>query len=285
MLGCHLSVAGGLHNALIQAHQFHFEALQIFTKNQRQWAAPPLTAQQVAQWQAAWKQAPGVRQVVSHDSYLINLASPGGDVRSKSIALFRDEIQRCEALGISCLVAHPGSHLNEGEAAGLARIIDALNEIHDALPGYSTVTCLENTAGQGTNLGYDLKHLRVIIDGVKEPQRLAVCIDTAHSLEAGYDLTSAAGARGFIDELEAVVGLHRVRVMHVNDSKTERGSRVDRHAHIGFGHVAGEALSVLLREPRLAQAPKIVESPEGEAEDGRSWDEVDVEALRKLAGV
>ncbi len=282
MFGCHLSIAGGLHNALISAQGYRFECCQVFTKNQRQWAAPPLKREQIAEWQRTWK-ASGVEQVVSHDSYLINLGSPGGDVRAKSIDLFRDEIERCEALGIPYLVAHPGSHLKEGEEAGLRRIIEALDEVHAALPGCKTLTCLENTAGQGTNLGYDLKHLRTIIAGVREPERLGVCIDTAHTLEAGYDLTSAAGAQAFVQELEEVIGLDRVRVMHVNDSKTPRGSRVDRHAHIGEGHVSGEAFAVLLTHEVLSKVPKVTETPPGKSPDGREWDEVNVEALRKLA--
>ena len=281
LFGSHLSIAGGLHNALISAKGYGFECVQVFTKNQRQWKCSPLTDAQIRDWQAHQKDT-GITDVVSHDSYLINLGSPGGELREKSIATFREEIERCEALGIAHLVTHPGAHVGEGEAAGLARIVQAIDQVHAELPGYRTITCLENTAGQGSSLGYDLRHLRAIMDAVKQPERLGVCIDTAHSLEAGYDLTSAAGAKAFLKELDNVVGLEHVRVIHVNDSKTPRGSRVDRHAHIGHGHVSLEAFRVILRHKAFRRTPKVLETPKEKDEKGRDWDEVNVRTLRDL---
>jgi deoxyribonuclease IV len=281
MFGSHLSTAGGLHNALLAAEKLDCDCVQVFTKNQRQWSAAPLKDEAVRLW-ADHRRRIGLDHITSHGSYLINLASPGGPTRPRSIAALRDEIERCEALHIPLLVTHPGAHGGEGEPAGLQRIVQALDEVHAELPGYRTVTCLENTAGQGSCLGHRLEHLRQIIESVREPQRLAVCIDTAHSLAAGYDLTSAAGARRFLDELEEVLGLKLVRAMHINDSKTPRGSRVDRHEHIGRGHIPLDAFQVIIRHRVLRGVPKLLETPKDLAPDGRPWDEINLRVLRGL---
>lgn len=281
MYGSHLSISGGLHLALTGARDLHMDCVQVFTKNQRQWTAPPLTDAQVSEWKAA-QQSTGITQTVSHDSYLINLASPDAEARGKSTRLFRDELGRCEALGIPYLVTHPGSHMGTGEESGIARIAEALDQLHAELRGLRVVTCLEVTAGQGHSLGYRFEHIRAIRDAVREPERLAVCIDTAHMIEAGYDLTSAQGMRATLDELDSVVGLKLVRVIHVNDSKTPRGSRVDRHEHIGHGHVAMEAFGVLVNEPAFAGVQKILETPKDIAPDGRPWDVVNIETLKGL---
>ena len=281
MFGSHLSIAGGLHNALIEARELGMDCVQVFTKNQRQWASKPLTDEQIQLWQHH-RQETGIDRVVSHDSYLINLANPGGETRKKSLALFRDELLRCEALAIGDLVTHPGSHLGGGEAAGLELIAQALDQLHEDLPGLAVITCLEVTAGQGTNLGAAFGHIERIIDTVQQPERLAVCLDTAHMLAAGYDLTSAKGCREVLGELDNSLGLDRVRVIHVNDSKAPRGSRVDRHEHIGHGHVSLDALKVIVKHPTFKQVPKILETQKAEAPDGRPWDAVNLEVLRGL---
>ncbi|MEX0777805.1 MAG: deoxyribonuclease IV [Phycisphaeraceae bacterium] len=281
MFGSHLSIAGGLHNALLKARELGMDCVQVFTRNQRQWSAPPLTEDEVRTWNAH-RRSTKVNMVVSHDSYLINLASINGDVRGKSIALFRDELERCEALAIPYLVTHPGAHLGAGEEAGLTAVAMALDEIHDALPGYRTVTCLEITAGQGTSLGHSFEHLRRIIEQVKDPARLAVCLDTAHLLAAGYDLTSAKGAQATLDEMDDVLGLKLVKAIHMNDSKTPRGSRVDRHAHIGQGHVSREAFRVLVNHRAFRKTPKLLETPKEDAPDGRPWDVINLAVLRRL---
>ena len=282
MFGSHLSIAGGLHNALIEARRLRMDCVQVFTKNQRQWHAPPLTQEQLNLW-AEHRRKTKMGPVVSHDSYLINLAGPSGDVRRKSIALFRDELLRCEQLEIPLLVTHPGAHLNRGgERAGIKRVVSALDRLHRDLPGLAVVTCIEATAGQGTNLGYRFEHLRQIVDAVADPQRLAVCVDTAHLLAAGYDLTSAAAATTVCQELDDVVGLNLVKAMHMNDSKTPLGSRVDRHEHIGHGYVSVEAFRVLVNHPRLREVPKILETPKGEGPNGRDWDAVNLARLRRM---
>lgn len=281
MFGCHMSIAGGLENALYEAQSLQMGCLQVFTKNQRQWKAPPLTEEQVERWKAAQEQT-GLERVVSHDSYLINLASPKTEVRRKSIALYREELTRCDRLGIRHLVMHPGAHLGEGEAQGIAAVAEAFNKLHAELPGLKVITCLEITAGQGTTLGYTFEQLAQIIEQVHEPQRMGVCLDTAHLLGAGYDLTSKAGAQRVLKECDAVLGLDRVHVLHLNDSKAQRGSRKDRHEHIGHGYVSLDAFSVVVNAPKLKHATRILETPKAQAPDGRPWDVVNIEALKRL---
>jgi len=281
MFGSHLSIAGGLENALIEARRLDMDCVQVFTKNQRQWNCKPLTDEQVDAWKHHLKETQ-IKQTVSHDSYLINLASPKPDTLKKSIDLFREELTRCEALGIPWLVTHPGAHMKEGEDVGLKRVAASLDQLHADLPGLNTVTCLEVTAGQGTSLGYAFEHLRAIIDQVNAPQRLAVCLDTAHMLAAGYDLTSTAGAKGVLQEIDAVIGLDLVKVVHMNDSKVARGSRVDRHEHIGHGHVALGAFKVLVNDRYLKRVPKVLETAKEDAPDGRPWDAINLQTLRDL---
>jgi deoxyribonuclease-4 len=281
MFGSHLSIAGGLENALIQADAYGMDCVQVFTKNQRQWRVPELTDDQIERWQSH-RRSTGLKEVVSHDSYLINLASPKQDTRQKSIDLFREELVRCEKLNIPYLVTHPGSHMKEGEDAGLGRVAEALDQLHEELPDLSVITCLEVTAGQGTQLGYRFEHLADLIDRIEQSDRLGVCLDTAHMLAAGYDLTSEKGTRAALRALDRLVGLERVHCIHMNDSKVERGRRVDRHAHIGHGYVSDEAFRVLINHRRLKHVPKILETAKGENDQGRPWDEVNLEALRAL---
>ncbi len=281
MFGSHLSIAGGLHHALEEARGLGMDCVQVFTKNQRQWSGKPVDDAAVDLWRRHQAQT-GIGVTVSHDSYLINLASPNAETLGKSRGLFRIELLNCEALGIPWLVTHPGAHMGEGEEAGLAAVAASLDAIHADLPGLTTVTCLEVTAGQGTSLGWRLDHLQRIIERIKQPERLAVCLDTAHLLAAGYDLTGAAGMRSVLDEIDATVGLDRVKVVHVNDSKTPRGSRVDRHAHIGQGHVAMAAFVELVNHRHFRGVAKILETPKEDAPDGRPWDAINLAALRGL---
>ncbi len=283
MLGSHLSIAGGLHNALIKASEYGMPCVQVFTKNQRQWKAPRLKDDQIREWQK-YRNETGIKVVVSHDSYLINLASPKQEIFEKSDKLFREELLRCELLDIPFLVTHPGAHLGEGEESGLKKIAEALDQIHDDLPGLKTITCLEITAGQGTSLGHKFEHLAAIRDMVREPERLAVCLDTAHMLAAGYDLTSADGWKKTMQLCDEVVGKELVRVMHLNDSKTPRDSRVDRHAHIGHGHVDLAVFAEIMNDPDLQPVPKILETAkEDDPETGQPWDLINARVLMDLA--
>lgn len=281
MFGCHMSIAGGLENALFEAESLGMGCLQVFTKNQRQWLAPKLTDEQVARWKQV-QQDTGLTRVVSHDSYLINLASPKKDVRRKSIELYREELTRCERLDIPHLVMHPGAHLGEGEEQGIVAIAEAFNQLHQQLPDLAVITCLEITAGQGTTLGYTFEQLAAIIEQVEQPQRMGVCLDTAHLLGAGYDLTSAAGAKSVLKQCDKVIGLDRVHVLHLNDSKVPLGSRKDRHEHIGHGYVSLDAFEVVVNTAKLKHATRILETPKAESPDGRPWDVVNIETLQSL---
>ncbi len=266
MYGSHLSIAGGMHNALLEAEKFHFDTVQVFTKNQQQWKCKPLDPEAVELWSSHRARLKfGV--TVSHDSYLINLASPDDRLWRASINLFIEELSRCATLQIPYLVTHPGAHMGTGEDAGLSRIAAALDECHACAPADGVITCLEITAGQGSSLGYRLEHLATIIERSRNPERLAVCLDTAHLFAAGYDIRGNK-YDAFRKDLEKTLGLSRVKVLHVNDSKKDLGSRVDRHEHIGLGKIGKTGFIPLLRDPAWKNIPKILETPKGAAPAG-----------------
>lgn len=282
MYGSHLSIAGGMHLAVHKALGFGMTTVQVFTKSQKQWAAPEILPEACAGWCAAVEEA-GFAETVCHDSYLINLASADETLWRKSVEAFSEEIRRCDVLKIPLLVTHPGAHLGSGEAAGLKRVNEGLNAAFK-LQGKksSTVVCLEITAGQGTSLGYKLEHLAELMEKSKYPERLAVCLDTAHLLAAGYDFRGRKyGA--FKKELEQTVGVKKVRCLHLNDSKKDLRSRVDRHDHIGKGFVGLDGFRPIVRDKDWKKVPKILETPkDGTDEKGRDWDVVNLEALRGL---
>jgi deoxyribonuclease-4 len=286
MFGAHLSIAGGMHNALLAAEKLGCDTVQVFTKNQQQWKCSPLTAECIAEWTQHAKRLK-FKKTISHDSYLINLAATNKEFWRKSVELFVEELTRCRLLGIPYLVTHPGAHMGEGEEAGITKIVAALNVIHDQVPDEprgGVITCLEVTAGQGSCLGCKLEHLAEIIARVKSPERLGVCLDTAHLFAAGYDFRGAKKYAAFRKELATTVGLKRVKVIHMNDSKKDLGSRVDRHDHIGLGKIGLEGFKPFVRDPAWRNVPKILETPkEGKDPKGREWDAANLAALRDLA--
>jgi deoxyribonuclease-4 len=266
--GAHMSIAGGLHKAFGQGERAGCQALQIFSKNQQQWRAKSLTDAEIATFKAEHQRL-GSWPLVVHDSYLINLASPKDDLWEKSIAAFGEELERCAALGIPHLVTHPGAHTGSGEDAGLLREADALNRLFDAGTGGETVVLLENTAGQGSCLGYRFEHLARLIELVEHDERLGVCVDTCHLLAAGYDIRTPEAYAATFAEFDRVIGLDRIRVFHLNDSQKDLGSRVDRHTHIGNGCVGLEGFRALVNDSHFADLPMILETPKGDdlAED------------------
>ena len=286
MFGSHLSIAGGMHNALTKAEELGCETVQVFTKNQQQWKCKPLEAEAVECWSRECGRLK-FEQTVSHDSYLINLASPDPVLWEKSVELFVEELKRCLLLRIPYLVTHPGAHVGQGEETGLKRVAEALDIIHQRVPkkfaGHAVITCLEITAGQGTCLGCKLEHLATIIDLVDEPARLGVCLDTAHLFAAGYDFRGRKYA-GFIKNVDGTVGIDRIKVWHLNDSKRELNSRVDRHEHIGRGTIGLDGFRPIVRDKRWAAVPKILETAKEKSPDGREWDVVNLEVLRGLMG-
>jgi deoxyribonuclease-4 len=280
VFGSHLSIAGGMHNALLKAEEHGFATVQVFTKNQQQWKCKPLDEAGINEWKKHRKRLKFTK-TVSHDSYLINLASADDLLWRKSVDLFVEEVMRCKLLGIEYLVTHPGAHLGTGEEAGLRRVAEALDIVNNRVGECDVITCLEITAGQGSSLGYKLEHLARIIEGVREPKRLGVCLDTAHLFAAGYDFRGAK-YDAFRKQIEKTIGISRVKVLHLNDSKKPLGSRVDRHEHIGRGTIGIEGFRPFVRDEAFANVPKILETPKLKAEDGREWDEINFETLRSL---
>jgi deoxyribonuclease-4 len=252
----------------------------MFTKNNNQWKAPPIAEAQIANFRAALAET-GIVDPVVHNSYLINLASPDEALWVRSIDAMTIEVERCAALGITDLVAHPGAHVGAGEEAGLDRIAAGLDEVQRRTRGTGVRIDLETTAGQGSCLGHRFAHLGAILERVAEPERLGICADTCHIFAAGYSLDPGEGYDGTMDELDRSVGLSRVRLWHLNDSLRERGSRVDRHAGIGLGHLGLEPFRRLVNDPRFQAIPMILETPKGTV-DGEDLDARNLRVLRQL---
>ncbi len=282
MFGAHLSIAGGLHNALLSAERLGMDTVQIFTKNQQQWRVPPLSDEAIAEWKQHARRLK-FKKTAAHASYLINLAAANPQFWRQSVELFVEEIRRCHLLGVPYLVVHPGAHVGAGEEAGLAKVVASLDVIHEQIPeaAKSVTTCLEITAGQGSCLGCKLEHLAAIIEQVKHPKRLGVCLDTAHLWAAGYDFRARKYGK-FRRQIEATIGIRAIKVWHLNDSKKERGSRVDRHDHIGLGKIGLDGFKPIVRDDAFKNVPKITEVPLGAADDGRLWELKNIEVLRSL---
>jgi deoxyribonuclease-4 len=268
-LGAHTSVSGGIYQAFERGVESTCNVIQIFVKNQMQWKAKPLTEDDVVAFKKAQKET-GIKTVVAHDSYLINLGSPDDALWEKSIHSFVSELERCEAIGVKGLVAHPGSHVGAGEEWGLTRIANALDIVHERTPNLKVKTYLETTAGQGTNLGHKFEHLRSIIDQTADSNRLAVCVDTCHIFAAGYDIRSKETYAASMKELIKVLGIRRIQAFHLNDSKKDLGSRVDRHDHIGEGKIGIEAFRELMNDERFSKIPMFLETPKADDMDRKN---------------
>lgn len=281
LLGAHMSISGGAHLAPARGVAAGCTVIQIFTQNSNQWRGKMPTDSDVATFKEKRAES-GILDIVSHDIYLINLASAPGETRDKSMIAFQEEMQRCSRLGIDKIVMHPGSHLGEGEDVGLNRIIAAFNTLFATTPEFTGKVLLENTAGQGTNLGFRFSHLKTIIEGSDFPGRFGVCLDTCHSFAAGYDLTTAAGYAATFEEFDREIGLQRLACFHMNDSKKGLDSHVDRHEHIGQGLLGLAPFRMLLNDPRFTAVPKILETPKG---DNDEMDGVNLKLLRSLIGV
>jgi deoxyribonuclease-4 len=262
LLGAHMSIAGGIHKALERGKSVGCDIVQIFTKSSNQWKAKPLTDDDLRLFDDA-KKATGISIVVGHTSYLINLASPDPVTYKKSVDSLRLELERSEALGLPALVLHPGSHLGEGEEAGLRKIAKSLDAVHKALPGLTVKIALEITAGQGTNLGFRFEQIARIIDLTKEPERLAACFDTCHAFAAGYDIRTKKAYTATMRQFDDVIGRDRLAVIHLNDAKKELASRIDRHEHIGKGQIGLDGFRWLLNDRRLRRIPMSLETPKG----------------------
>ncbi|MBI4483473.1 MAG: deoxyribonuclease IV [Acidobacteria bacterium] len=262
LLGAHMSIAGGVDRAIERGREVGCRTLQIFVRNNMQWASRPLSDQEVRRFDEL-RAVTGISPIVAHDSYLINLASTDTVCYRKSMRTFREELERCEILGIPCLVTHPGACLTSTEEDGLRRIADSLNELLNRTRGYRIQVCLETAAGQGTNVGYRFEHLARILDRVNQKDRVGICIDTCHIFAAGYDIRTPEGYEQTLESFHRILGIDRVRVIHANDSKKGLGCRVDRHQHIGEGFIGLEGFRCLVNDRRFEHVPKILETPKG----------------------
>jgi deoxyribonuclease-4 len=280
-LGAHLSIAGGYYKALVAAKEHGCQAVQIFTKNNNQWAGKALTAQDIQLFRNHW-QGSDLRLSLAHDSYLINLASHDETLWRRSVEAFVIEMQRADAFGLDYLVAHPGTPVDGDEAAGLTRVAQALDEVHRRCRKFRVMVLLETTAGQGNCLGHRFEHLGEIIRLAKSRERLGVCLDTCHVFAAGYPLAPEKDYRATMRTFDRIIGLDRLRAFHLNDSKKPLGSRVDRHAHIGQGCLGLEPFRYLVNDRRFRRHPMILETPK-EGPTGEAMDAVNLQALRALA--
>ncbi|HTY23024.1 MAG TPA: deoxyribonuclease IV [Desulfomonilaceae bacterium] len=278
LLGAHVSIAGGVHNAIPRGEALGCTAIQIFTKNASQWKSKPLTEQEVRDFKLEQSRT-GI-MVVAHDGYLINLGSPKTDLLLQSKAAFMEEIDRAEQLEIPYLVMHPGAHVGSGEDAGLNSIIQSLNAALTDTTGYRVRILLENTAGQGTALGYSFEHLSRIINDSAYPERMGMCLDTCHAFAAGYDLSGNPHYEHVMEELDVTVGLDRLKALHLNDCIKGLGCRVDRHEHIGRGMLGLECFRLIMNDARLRNVPKFIETPK--TLGGHDMDPVNLSLLKSL---
>jgi deoxyribonuclease IV len=278
LIGAHMSISGGVGLAIDRALSVGATAMQIFVKNNMQWFTPgPFTEEEVRSFLDHPRRAE-LRSVFAHSGYLINLAAANPDFAQKSRRALREELVRADQLGLPFLVLHPGAHMGEGEAVGLAKIVAGLDEVFAALPGCKTKVALETTAGQGTSLGHTFEELAWILSHSSHPQRLCICADTAHLFAAGYDISTETGARETFERFDRVIGLARLVAVHCNDSKAALGSHVDRHEHLGKGKIGLAPFRFLMRDPRFAAIPKVLETPKGK---DLAEDRVNLGVLRK----
>ena len=273
-----MSISGGMYRAFERAALTGCTTMQVFTKNNNRWEARPYTPGDIERYRLAAARS-HVEPVLAHAGYLINLCAVDGEVLRKSRAALRDELGRCEALGIPGLILHPGSHVGAGERDGIRRIAESLNLAHADTPKYRTRSILETTAGQGSAIGYRFEQLAAIIDLVDEKDRVGVCVDTCHVFAAGYDIRTERGWEDTIRGFDDVIGLRRLSALHVNDSRKELGSRVDRHEHIGKGRIGLPGFRMLMNDPRLENVPKILET---EKSDDMHEDIENMSVLRSL---
>lgn len=278
ILGCHLSIAGGTHRALELARGYGLGAVALFVRNQRQWRSPALEDDQAALFRKTRGEL-AISPVIAHGSYLVNLAGEG-KFSGPSVEAADDELDRCGRMGIDYLVMHPGTHADA--AAGISLLTDRLNEIVAACPHEEVKVLLETTAGQGGNLGWNFEQLADMLARLRPAERFGVCLDTCHIFAAGYDIRTPAAYRRTLEQFDAIIGLDRLGVIHINDSKRELGSRVDRHERIGQGKIGSRSLASFVRDERFARTPFILETPKGLDAEGRDLDEINIATVRGL---
>jgi deoxyribonuclease-4 len=274
-LGVHLSISGGMHHVFEKAHKLRIQSVQIFLKNSNRWIARPYSDDDIHMFKEAWARFPDIA-VFAHTGYLINLAGEG-DTYKKSILALADELNRAAQLDIQFLVLHPGSHGGRGVDPGIDRIVDSLNQVISK--NQKTMLLLETTAGQGSSIGHRFEHIGSIIDKVSCKSKLGVCLDTCHIFAAGYDISRKDSFRSMLKDFDRWIGLDRLRLIHMNDSKRDCGSRVDRHEHIGKGCIGTDGFRLILNSTRLRRVPCILETPKFNDDEA---DKKNLTMLRRL---
>lgn len=277
-LGAHMPITGGVDKAVLRGQEVGCDAIQIFTRSPRQWRPRALKDDEVLRFQQN-RQDTGIDPIVAHDCYLINLGSPDEQLWEKSLHVFMEEMGHCEALDIPYLVIHPGSHVDTGEEPGLRRIAKALDQARSETEGHQVELLLEITAGQGSNLGYSFGQLAHLLSLVADDSWLGICFDTCHAFAAGYELRTREGYEATFDELDELIGLSRLKCIHLNDAKGDLGSRLDRHEHIGQGFLGLEPFRILLNDARFEDLPMLLETPKG---PDFAEDKGNLELLRSL---
>jgi len=278
-IGAHVSIGGGISRAPERGLAVGCEAIQVFTRSNVRWSFPPLAPDEAARFRSEMRRT-GIRPAIGHSCYLVNLAGSDPAIRRKSFETLVDELRRCAMLGVRDHIIHPGSHPG-GPGTAVPMIGDALNRAFDATPGLSVRVLLETTAGMGNSVGRTFAELRSIIDLIESRGRIGVCVDTCHIFAAGYDIRTEAAYEATIAELLATVGRRNVRAFHLNDCKTRLAGRVDRHEHIGRGHIGIEAFRLLLTDKRFARLPMIIETPKKD-NDCDNWDVRNISLLKQL---
>ncbi|MCK4339741.1 MAG: deoxyribonuclease IV [Candidatus Cloacimonetes bacterium] len=277
-LGAHISIAGGVFNIFERAKNITANSIQIFTKSNNRWFSKPYSKDEIEKFLKLLKEF-NPYSIFAHDAYLINLCSPNPETEKKSIDAFMDEIKRCDQLNLPYLVMHPGSHLGKGEEWGLNKIIENFNNTLNKNPDRNVTILLETTAGQGTNLGYRFEQLKYILDGVERKDKFGVCVDTCHIFAAGYDISTESAYEKTFVEFDEIIGLEKLKVFHLNDSKHPVGSKKDRHQHIGKGEIGLEAFRYLLNDNRFSDIPMVLETPK---DDTKNMDVENLKVLRSL---
>lgn len=279
LLGAHMSIAGGLYTAFERAERVGCIAMQIFTKNSSQWRDPIISPEDIAKYREA-KNKSKVQIVVSHDSYLINLCGADDLLLERSRKAFVEEIKRCDVLGIKYLIFHPGAHTTMERKSALKLVAESLNYAHELTDTSELVTLIETTAGQGTTVGSSFEEISEMIAGVKNKERIGVCIDTCHIFAAGYDIRTKSGYDKTMNDFGRIIGFEMLHAIHLNDAKKPLNSRVDRHEHIGKGEIGKAAFGFIMNDDRFSQIPKVLETPKGN--DGYEMDIVNLKTLRSL---
>ena len=282
LIGAHFSISNGLDRALYDARRYHCTAIQIFTKNVLAWKEKTLTPEDIERFKTA-KELTGIRNIAAHASYLINLAGSEKKKHVRSCRGLQQELIRSAMLEIPYVVLHPGSHMGSGETAGIARIGESVNTIFSKTKHLSTRLLLETTSGHGSSLGHTFEQLAAILEKIEDKDRIGICLDTSDIFAAGFDIRTAGAYTRTIEQFDATIGLHHLYFIHLNDSKTPLGSRVDRHEHIGRGSIGLKAFELFMNDSRFFDVPKIIETPKQQG--GKDWDKINLARLRSLEGI